>query len=116
MHLWYFDRTTIRRLMETSGFDVQAIRPHYQRLELDYILLRGAVLSGALSKSQARRSARSASAAPKCPTGWARRSSPRVCHRSREQQPGGRPSNALRIGGRRYIESWNRTSGLCPMT
>ena len=51
VHLWYFDRTTIRRLMETGGFDVLAIRPHYQRLELDYILQRGSVLSTALSKT-----------------------------------------------------------------
>jgi SAM-dependent methyltransferase len=51
VHLWYFDRTTIARLMETGGFEVQAIRPHYQRLELDYILQRGSVLSEALSKT-----------------------------------------------------------------
>jgi hypothetical protein len=37
--------------METGGFDVLAIRPHYQRLELDYILQRGSVLSTALSKT-----------------------------------------------------------------
>jgi SAM-dependent methyltransferase len=51
VHLWYFDRATIARLMETGGFAVQTIRPHYQRLELDYILQRGAVLSEALSKT-----------------------------------------------------------------
>ena len=51
VHLWYFDRTTIARLMETGGFEVRAIRPHYQRLELDYILQRGSVLSAALSRT-----------------------------------------------------------------
>ena len=51
VHLWYFDRTTITRLVETGGFEVRAIRPHYQRLELDYILQRGSVLSAALSRT-----------------------------------------------------------------
>jgi SAM-dependent methyltransferase len=51
VHLWYFDRTTIARMMESAGFEVRAIRPHYQRLELDYILQRGSLLSSALSKA-----------------------------------------------------------------
>jgi SAM-dependent methyltransferase len=50
VHLWYFDRATIARLLDAAGFDVRTIRPHYQRLELDYILQRGAILSAALSK------------------------------------------------------------------
>jgi SAM-dependent methyltransferase len=50
VHLWYFDRTTVARLLQSVGFEVRAIRPHYQRLELDYILQRGSVLSAALSK------------------------------------------------------------------
>ena len=51
VHLWYFDRATVTRLLESAGFEVRAIRPHYQRLELDYILHRGAVLSAALSRA-----------------------------------------------------------------
>jgi SAM-dependent methyltransferase len=50
VHLWYFDRRTIRRLLERTGFAVEVVRPHVQRLELDYILFRGATLSEALSK------------------------------------------------------------------
>ncbi len=50
VHLWYFDRTTMRRLLEATGFEVGIVRPHYQRLELDYILFRGSILSGALSR------------------------------------------------------------------
>jgi SAM-dependent methyltransferase len=51
VHLWYFDRRTIARMLETRGFAVADVRPHYQRLELDYILFRGSVLSTALSKA-----------------------------------------------------------------
>jgi SAM-dependent methyltransferase len=49
VHLYYFDRRTIRRMLESTGFEVERIRPHWQRLELDYILFRGSVLNGALS-------------------------------------------------------------------
>ena len=45
VHLHYFDRGTMTRFLESAGFEVLAIRPHFQRLELDYILSRGAVLS-----------------------------------------------------------------------
>jgi SAM-dependent methyltransferase len=54
VHLHYFDRTTIRRLLETTGFEVAEVRPHVQRLELDYILKRASILSGGVS-SAARR-------------------------------------------------------------
>jgi 2-polyprenyl-3-methyl-5-hydroxy-6-metoxy-1,4-benzoquinol methylase len=49
VHLHYFDRRTIRLLLEKSGYTVDLVRPHFQRLELDYILFRGAALSRALS-------------------------------------------------------------------
>jgi 2-polyprenyl-3-methyl-5-hydroxy-6-metoxy-1,4-benzoquinol methylase len=49
VHLYYFDRRTITRMLESTGFAVTTIRPHVQRLELDYILFRGAVLSRGLS-------------------------------------------------------------------
>jgi SAM-dependent methyltransferase len=50
VHLYYFDRRTIRLMLEKTGYRVETVRPHIQRLELDYILSRGAVLSGALSR------------------------------------------------------------------
>ena len=49
VHLYYFDRGTIGRMLESTGFQVEVVRPHWQRLELDYILSRGSVLSQALS-------------------------------------------------------------------
>ena len=50
VHLYYFDRSTMRRMLESTGFSVTTVRPHWQRLELDYILFRGSVLSPPLSK------------------------------------------------------------------
>jgi len=37
-------------MLEPIGFSVVAIRPHVQRLELDYILFRGSVISGRLAR------------------------------------------------------------------
>lgn len=54
VHLHYFTRRTITRILEATGFQVAAIRPHVQRLELDYILLRGAVLHDGLSRAARR--------------------------------------------------------------
>jgi SAM-dependent methyltransferase len=51
VHLYYFDRRTIRRMLESTGFDVTTVRPHFQRLELDYILFRGSILSQGLSRA-----------------------------------------------------------------
>ena len=51
VHLHYFDRRTITRILESSGFKIDVIRPHVQRLELDYILSRGSVLHAGLSRS-----------------------------------------------------------------
>jgi 2-polyprenyl-3-methyl-5-hydroxy-6-metoxy-1,4-benzoquinol methylase len=51
VHLYYFDRRTMRRMLETTGFAMTAVRPHIQRLELEYILSRGAVLSRPLSSA-----------------------------------------------------------------
>jgi 2-polyprenyl-3-methyl-5-hydroxy-6-metoxy-1,4-benzoquinol methylase len=51
VHLFYFNRTTMRRMLEETGFGVEVVRPHVQRLELDYILFRGAVLSQMLSRA-----------------------------------------------------------------
>lgn len=49
VHLYYFDRGTVRRMLSATGFDVVRVRPHVQRLELDYILFRGSLLSRTLS-------------------------------------------------------------------
>ena len=51
VHLYYFTRETMRSLLERCGFEVVEMRAHFQRLELDYLLSRGAVVSGALSRS-----------------------------------------------------------------
>jgi hypothetical protein len=51
VHLYYFDRRTMSRMLETTGFVPVQVRPHFQRLELDYILFRGSVLSAALSSA-----------------------------------------------------------------
>jgi SAM-dependent methyltransferase len=45
VHLSYFDRRTIRQILERTGYHVEAVKPHVQRLELDYILARASVLS-----------------------------------------------------------------------
>lgn len=49
VHLYYFERRTIRLMLEKTGYRVEIVRPHIQRLELDYILFRASVLSSALS-------------------------------------------------------------------
>jgi SAM-dependent methyltransferase len=47
VHLYYFTRTTIRKLLEDAGFDVVRIRPHFQRLALGYVLQRAIPYVGA---------------------------------------------------------------------
>lgn len=47
VHLYYFTRTTIRKLLEDSGFDIVKVRPHYQRLALGYVLHRATPYIGA---------------------------------------------------------------------
>jgi SAM-dependent methyltransferase len=51
VHLYYFDRTTVARMLQTTGFKVERMRPHWQRLELDYVLFRGSLLSRRLSRA-----------------------------------------------------------------
>jgi 2-polyprenyl-3-methyl-5-hydroxy-6-metoxy-1,4-benzoquinol methylase len=46
VHLYYFTRTTIKKLLENAGFEVLVMRPHYQRLSLGYILRRAAPYVG----------------------------------------------------------------------
>ncbi len=47
VHLYYFTRATIRKLLEDAGFDVVRIRPHFQRLALGYMLRRATPYVGA---------------------------------------------------------------------
>ena len=47
VHLYYFTRATIRKLLEDAGFEIVRIRPHFQRLALGYILHRAMPYVGA---------------------------------------------------------------------
>jgi 2-polyprenyl-3-methyl-5-hydroxy-6-metoxy-1,4-benzoquinol methylase len=47
VHLYYFTRATIRRLLRDHAFEVIRMRPHYQRLALGYILHRASAYVGA---------------------------------------------------------------------
>ncbi len=47
VHLYYFTRATIRKLLEDAGFDIVRIRPHFQRLALGYVLGRALPYAGA---------------------------------------------------------------------
>ncbi len=47
VHLYYFTRATIRKLLEDAGFEIVRIRPHFQRLALGYILRRAMPYVGA---------------------------------------------------------------------
>ena len=59
VHLYYFTRRTMRAFLQRHGFRIVDMRPHVQRLELDYLLERGHVVSLALSR-WSRRAARAA--------------------------------------------------------
>jgi len=50
VHLYYFKRPTLTRMLEGHGFEVAQQRPHFQWLELDYLLRRGEVISPPLSR------------------------------------------------------------------
>ena len=50
VHLYYFTRDTMRATLQTAGFEIATVRPHVQRLELDYLLSRAAVVSPTLSR------------------------------------------------------------------
>ena len=47
VHLYYFTRATIRKLLEDAGFDIVTIRPHFQRLALGYVMRRATPYVGA---------------------------------------------------------------------
>ena len=50
VHLYYFTRGTIRKLLEDAGFDVVLIRPHFQRLGCAYVLQRAIPYIGASAR------------------------------------------------------------------
>lgn len=50
VHLYYFTRRTIRRILEKNGFEILTIKPHFQKLELGYLLFRAGAYSKLLSK------------------------------------------------------------------
>jgi 2-polyprenyl-3-methyl-5-hydroxy-6-metoxy-1,4-benzoquinol methylase len=54
VHLYYFTRATIARLLDKSGFEVLFVRPHYQRLSLGYVLRRASAYVGAPARMVAR--------------------------------------------------------------
>ncbi len=49
VHLYYFTRKTIKRMLEKAGFEVITVKPHFQKLKLGYVLQRGATYSKGLS-------------------------------------------------------------------
>lgn len=51
VHLYYFTRHTMRSLLRRHGFEVVDMRAHVQRLELNYLLSRGEVISQAVSNA-----------------------------------------------------------------
>ncbi len=58
VHLYYFTRRTLRDLLGRVGFDVLDVRPHFQRLELHYVLERSEPLAGPLARAASRVAAR----------------------------------------------------------
>jgi len=50
VHNYYFTRRTIKIILDRTGFQALAIRPHIQSLQLDYILCRAESLFGALAR------------------------------------------------------------------
>lgn len=40
VHLYYFNRKTIRKMLEKNGFEVIKIKPHFQKLSLGYLVFR----------------------------------------------------------------------------
>ena len=51
VHLYYFTRTTIRRLLGDCGFAVRVIRPHYQWLAAGYVTKRAEAYVGGLGSA-----------------------------------------------------------------
>ena len=50
VHLYYFTRATIRKLLEDAGFEIIRIRPHFQWLALGYVLRRAIPYAGGAAR------------------------------------------------------------------
>jgi 2-polyprenyl-3-methyl-5-hydroxy-6-metoxy-1,4-benzoquinol methylase len=50
-HLYYFTRGTLKEALHSAGFAVDQMRPHYQWLELAYLLKRSEPLAGPVARS-----------------------------------------------------------------
>lgn len=50
VHLYYFDRKTIREYLKKTKFDVLEIKPHFQKLELGYLAQRISPYNKTISK------------------------------------------------------------------
>ena len=50
VHLFYFNKKTIKKILARNGFEILCIKPHFQKLELGYIIFRAGAYSKLLSK------------------------------------------------------------------
>ena len=50
VHLFYFDRKTIKKMLRKVGFDIIKIKPHFQTLRLGYLMYRMKAYSNLLHK------------------------------------------------------------------
>jgi ubiquinone/menaquinone biosynthesis C-methylase UbiE len=51
VHLYYFTRRTASEALRRAGFRVVRMRPHFQWLEVEYVLRRGEPLAGGLARA-----------------------------------------------------------------
>jgi SAM-dependent methyltransferase len=54
VHLYYFTRRTVGEALRHTGFQVVRMRPHFQWLELEYVLRRGEPLAGSVARAVSR--------------------------------------------------------------
>jgi 2-polyprenyl-3-methyl-5-hydroxy-6-metoxy-1,4-benzoquinol methylase len=50
VHLYYFNRKTIKKMLAKNGFEIVKVKPHFQKLELSYLIFRAGAYSKFLSK------------------------------------------------------------------
>jgi hypothetical protein len=50
VHLYYFTRSTISRLLSDRGFEVRLLRPHYQWLAAGYVAMRAGAYVGVVGR------------------------------------------------------------------
>jgi SAM-dependent methyltransferase len=54
VHLYYFTRRTITEALRRACFEVVRMRPHFQWLEVDYVLRRGEPVAGVFARAAKR--------------------------------------------------------------